>query len=122
MSQSDSVRAAAGPNVERTADPLANDEPPVDVPKALSLLSDEYARELLGVLSEESLSARELVDRLDMSRATVYRRLDRLESAGVLESSMRIDPDGHHRKCFHVIVERMQLAFDSEGLTLEVGE
>jgi DNA-binding transcriptional ArsR family regulator len=122
MSQSDSVRAAAGPSVERTADPLANDEPPVDVPKVLSLLSDEYARELLGVLSEESLSARELVDRLDMSRATVYRRLDRLESAGVLESSMRIDPDGHHRKCFHVVVERMQLAFDSGGLTLEVGE
>jgi Fe2+ or Zn2+ uptake regulation protein len=57
-----------------------------------------------------------------MSRATVYRRLDRLESAGILETSMCIDPDGHHRKCFDVVVERMQLAFDSEGLTLEVGE
>jgi DNA-binding transcriptional ArsR family regulator len=122
MSQSDSVRVAASPGVERPADPLADDEPTVDVPEVLSLLSDEYARELLGVLSEESLSARELVDRLDMSRATVYRRLDRLESAGVLETSMCIDPDGHHRKCFHVVVERMQLAFGSEGLTLEVGE
>jgi DNA-binding transcriptional ArsR family regulator len=122
MSQSDSVRVAASPGVERPADPLADDEPAVDVPEVLSLLSDEYARELLGVLSEESLSARELVDRLDMSRATVYRRLDRLESAGILETSMCIDPDGHHRKCFDVVVERMQLAFDSEGLTLEVGE
>jgi DNA-binding transcriptional ArsR family regulator len=122
MSQSDSVRAAHGPGVERTADPLASDEPTVDVPEVLSLLSDEYARELLSVLSEESLSARELVDRLDMSRATVYRRLDRLESAGVLESSMRIDPDGHHRKCFQAVVERMQLMFDADGVMLEVGE
>jgi DNA-binding transcriptional ArsR family regulator len=122
MSQSDSVRVAASPSVERPADPLADDEPTVDVPEVLSLLSDEYARELLGVLSEESLSARELVDRLAMSRATVYRRLDRLESAGVLETSMFIDPDGHHRKCFHVVVERMQLLLGSEGLTLEIGE
>jgi len=122
MSQSDSVRAVHRPGVERTSDPLASDEPTVDVPEVLSLLSDEYARELLSVLSEESLSARELVERLDMSRATIYRRLDRLESAGVLESSMCIDPDGHHRKCFQVVVARMQLMFESDGLTLEVAE
>lgn len=122
MSQSDSVRAASGPSVERTADPLASDEPAVDVTEVLSLLSDEYARELLGVLSEESFSARELVDRLDISRATVYRRLDRLESAGVPETSMCINPDGHHRKCFHVVVEQMQPLLDSEGVTLEFGE
>jgi len=121
MSQSDSVRAT-GTDVDRTADPPVDDEPTVDVTEVLSLLSDEYARELLSVLSEESLSARELVDRLDMSRATVYRRLDRLESAGVLETSMCIDPDGHHRKYFHVFVERMQLSLDSGGVTLEVSE
>jgi DNA-binding transcriptional ArsR family regulator len=122
MSQSNSVRAGHRPGVEQTADPLASEEPTVDVPEVLSLLSDEYARELLSVLSEESLSARELVARLDMSRATVYRRLDRLESAGVLQSSMCIDPDGHHRKCFQVVVDRMQLMFDADGITLGVGE
>jgi len=122
MSQSDSVRAAQPTGVKRTGDPLASDEPTVDVPEVLSLLSDEYARELLSVLGKESLSARELVDRLDMSRATIYRRLDRLESAGVLESSMCLDPDGHHRKCFQVVVERMQLMIKADGVTLDVGE
>ncbi len=121
MSQSDSVRAPRRPDVERTATPLGDDDPTVDVTEVLSLLSDEYAREVLSVLSEESLSARELVDRLDMSRATVYRRLDRLESAGVLDSSMRLDPDGHHRKSFHVVVDQMELTVDAEGLSLEVG-
>jgi predicted transcriptional regulator len=54
-----------------------------------------------------------------MSRATVYRRLDRLESAGVLESSMRIDLDGHHRKRYRVVVDRLQLCVESDGLSLE---
>jgi Fe2+ or Zn2+ uptake regulation protein len=56
-----------------------------------------------------------------MSRATVYRRLNELESAGVLDSSMRLDPDGHHRRCFHVVVDQMQLLFDSGGISIEVG-
>jgi Fe2+ or Zn2+ uptake regulation protein len=55
-----------------------------------------------------------------MSRATVYRRLDRLESAGVLESSMRIDLDGHHRKRYRVVVDRLQLCVESDGLIRSV--
>jgi Fe2+ or Zn2+ uptake regulation protein len=57
-----------------------------------------------------------------MSRATVYRRLNRLESAGVIQSSMVVDPQGHHRKQFSVVVDRMQLMFHSDGVSLEVGE
>lgn len=35
---------------------------------------------------------------------------------------MCIDPDGHHRKYFYVVVERMQLLLGSESVTLEIGE
>jgi DNA-binding transcriptional ArsR family regulator len=122
MSQSDAVGSFHRSSVERDIDTPESDETTVDMPEVLSLLSDEYAREVLSVLVEHPLSARELVDRLNMSRATVYRRLDRLESAGVLDSSMHIDPDGHHRKRFHVVVDRIRLAFESDGLTLQVGE
>lgn len=116
MSQSDAARAIH----QTTPDPLENDEPSVDVTEALSLLSDEYAREVLSLLVDQPLSARELIDRTDMSRSTVYRRLDGLESAGVLESSLCLDPDGHHRKCFYVAVDRLRLLFESDGLKLEV--
>lgn len=117
MSQADAARA-----IHRTApDPAEDDDPSVDMTEALSLLSDEYAREVLNLLVDQPLSARELIERLDMSRATVYRRLDRLESAGVLESSMCLDPDGHHRKCFYVVVDRLGLRFESDGLSFEVG-
>jgi len=99
-----------------------NDRPTVDTKEVLSLLSDEYALEMLNVLVEESLSARTLSERLDMSRATVYRRLDRLESAGVIQSSLAVDPQGHHRKQFSVVVDRLQVMFRSDGVCLEVDE
>jgi len=121
MSQADSTRAVQRPTIDGT-DSRENDEPAVDVTEVLALLSDEYAREILNVLVEESLSARALSERVDMSRPTVYRRLNRLESAGVIESSMVIDPEGHHRKRFSVVLDRMQLLFEPDGISLEVGE
>jgi predicted transcriptional regulator len=86
----------------------------------LSLMSDDYARRILDALGTQALSARELVERLDASRATVYRRLDRLEETGIVESSMEIHPDGHHRKQFRVTIERVNLAFDPDGVTVNV--
>lgn len=86
----------------------------------LSLMSDEYARRILDTLGAQSLPARELIDRIDASRATVYRRLDRLEEAGIVESTMEIHPEGHHRKQFQVTVDRVNLAFESDGVTVNV--
>jgi DNA-binding transcriptional ArsR family regulator len=122
MSQADSARAFQQPEVDSGTNPRKDDEPTVDTTEVLSLLSDEYAREMLNILVEDSLSARALSERLDMSRATIYRRLDRLESAGVIESSMIVDPEGHHRKRFSVVLDRMQLLFEPDGISLEVGE
>jgi DNA-binding transcriptional ArsR family regulator len=121
MSQSDSAATFRRSGVTATG-PEGNDEPTVDTDEVLSVLSDEYAREMLNVLVGEPLSARALSERLDMSRATVYRRLDRLESAGVIESSVIVDPEGHHRKRFSVVVDRLQFRFRSDGVSLEVGE
>ena len=86
----------------------------------LSLMSDEYARRILDALGTGSLSARELIDRMDASRATVYRRLDRLEEAGIVESSMEIHPEGHHRKQFQVTVDRVNLAFGADGVRVDI--
>lgn len=121
MSQSDSAHAFQRSELG-TVNSEGNDEPTVNTSEVLSLLSDEYARKMLNVLVEDSLSARALSEQLDMSRATVYRRLNRLESAGVVQSSMAVDPEGYHRKQFSVVVDRMQLMFRSDGVSLEVAE
>lgn len=122
MSQTNSARALQRPDVEARTAHRDDEKPTVEGTEVLSLLSDEHAREILSVLAEESLSARALSERLDVSRATVYRRLNRLESAGIIESSMLLDPQGHHRKQFSVVVDSLQLLLGSDGVSLEVTE
>jgi len=119
MAQSNAARPLHRSDGHRGTDPLEREESAVEATEVVSVLSDEYAREVLRALVAEPLSARDLVDRLDMSRATVYRRLDRLESAGILRSSLRIDPEGHHRKRYRVVVDRLQFCVERDGLRLE---
>jgi DNA-binding transcriptional ArsR family regulator len=97
-------------------DPGATDGS-VDCEELLSLLGDEHAREIVSLVAEEPLAAREIVDHLDVSRATVYRRLNRLTDAGLVEVSLSVHPDGHHRKRFRVSREEFLLTFD-DGVSM----
>jgi predicted transcriptional regulator len=106
--------------IDRNAGATERGADGVDRETLLSLMSDEYARRILDALGTQSLSARELIGRLDASRATVYRRLDRLEEAGIVSSSMEIHPDGHHRKQFRIRIESVSLAFAPDGVTVDV--
>lgn len=84
-------------------------EPSTSSTEVLDLLDDEYARSILAALTEGAKPARELVNTCDGSRPTVYRRLDRLESAGLVDSRTALHPDGHHRKEFSTAVDRITL-------------
>jgi len=82
----------------------------------LSLLGDEYTCRLLTTLDGQSLPAAELVERCEMSRATVYRRLDRLEDASLVTSTLRYDPDGHHRREFELALDSVELRVGEGGV------
>jgi DNA-binding transcriptional ArsR family regulator len=82
----------------------------------LALLGDEYTCRLLTTLDGRSLPAAALVERCEMSRATVYRRLDRLEDAGLVTSQLRYDPDGHHRREFELALDSIELRVDQGGV------
>jgi DNA-binding transcriptional ArsR family regulator len=75
----------------------------------LDVLADEYAQSILAELRDGAKPAQELVDACEASRPTVYRRLDALEDAGVVDASVALDPDGHHRKEFSVALEAVTL-------------
>ncbi|TQQ82713.1 ArsR family transcriptional regulator [Halonotius terrestris] len=90
----------------------------VNTAEALDLLSDEYARQLLYALGVKPRSASALAERVDASRATVYRRLDDLEAADLIESRVAIDGDGHHRKRFHVAIEALHLRFGDDDIEI----
>lgn len=77
------------------------------------LLEDEYARDILRETSLERLSAAALAERCGTSKATAYRRIDRLREQDLLESYQELDPDGHHYETF---------AASFEGLTVRLEE
>jgi DNA-binding transcriptional ArsR family regulator len=93
-----------------------------DTEAVLSLLSDDHARAILDALADGPSAARQLVERLDASRATVYRRLDALESAGLVDSTLSIRADGHHRRRFRAAAGRVSVRFGSDGVSVAVGE
>ena len=93
------------PSQESTADDRS-----IDTEQLLTLLGDEYSRAIIDALGTDSLPAREIAARTDISRPTVYRRLDRLKDAGIVEPTMRVDPDGHHRQAFTVVIDELELS------------
>ncbi len=88
----------------------------VDFDAALDVLSDEYACRLLAALEEGPRGARSLAESCDMSRATAYRRLERLESLGFVTTEMAYDADGHHRKRFRLTLEELHLEVGTDGV------
>ena len=86
----------------------------------LDLLSDQYTARILEALSVEPRTARELASLCDMSRPTVYRRLDRLQEHGLASTDEELDPDGHHRKVFATCLERVTVELVNDDPTVHL--
>ena len=85
-------------------------------PAALfALLDDEYARRILAHLESEPMSASQLSERCDASPPTIYRRIDRLKSCGLLREETRLDERGNHYAVY-------ESRFDGLAVTMEDGE
>lgn len=93
----------------------------VDTDTALSLLSDEYSREILDVLTDGPATANELVEHCRASRVTVYRRLNSLEDAGFVQSRTKLRCDGNHCAVYRRTVETVRISLTDDGLEVEFG-
>lgn len=94
-------------------------------PEALiGLLSDEYARAFLEAIRTEAKSARRLAEECEVSRSTVYRRLDRLQEAGLVVERLECEPNGHHRRTFAAAVETVGVELGDAGFetAIEAGD
>ncbi|GAB7013109.1 ArsR/SmtB family transcription factor [Halolamina salina] len=80
-----------------------------DLAAIASLIEDEYARSILRHTSERPLSANELMDRCDASKATTYRRIDRLREHDLIESYQEYDPEGHHYEVYAATLEELRV-------------
>jgi len=93
----------------RADDDTAND--------VLDALGDEKSRRCCGVLNGEPKSAREVADLTGYSLPTVYRRLNTLRQAELIESHTQIDPGGDHYEAFTTTTRRVTV--DLDGFTID---
>jgi len=86
----------------------------------IDLLNDDYAREFLRVLRNEPKAARELANECGVSRPTAYRRLNRLQEAGLVTDRIEVSDDGHHRRTFSGTIDDVDIELGDDGLEATV--
>ena len=86
----------------------------------LELLGDEYTRRVLSMILDEPRTGREIIEASGISKPTVYRRLSRLEEAGLVATEQKLDLDGHHCKQFRAVVEAIDFEFRENGIRVSL--
>lgn len=86
-----------------------DEETNADLSTVVDLIEDEHVRTILVETSVESLSATELGERCEASVHSIYRRLDQLAEAGLLDERTRLRKDGHHETVYASLFESFEL-------------
>jgi DNA-binding transcriptional ArsR family regulator len=93
-------------------DPLMEDDAP-DVETVVGALNDEDCRTLIRKL-DEPRTANDLLERCDIPRSTLYRKLDRLTEATLLREGTEIREDGSHASRYEIDFEEIVVSRDGE--------
>lgn len=91
-----------------------------DLDAIAQLLEDDCVQRILTATLEEPMSASELTDLCEASRATVYRRLDDLSERGLVAERTRPDADGHHRTVYRAALDRVVVDLTDDGFEVSV--
>lgn len=92
-----------------------------DIQQILTLLDDADCRAILEATGEQSLSATQISETCDVPSSTVYRKLDRLTEAGLLEEGLRVRVDGKHTREYSRRVDDVVVSVgDGGAIELEV--
>ena len=64
--------------------------------RLLDTLGDGRTRRILAEIAKRPASVKELTERVDLSRATIYRRVEELHEHGLIEERTLVADDGNH--------------------------
>ncbi|MDG5777902.1 helix-turn-helix domain-containing protein [Haloarculaceae archaeon H-GB11] len=67
-----------------------------DAEKVFTVLGNEQCRTVLKVLQDNPRTAAELATEADVPLSTLYRHLNRMLDAALIEESVRLSPNGKH--------------------------
>ncbi|MFC6838516.1 ArsR/SmtB family transcription factor [Halomarina ordinaria] len=89
----------------------------------LDYLGDEVARNVLVACADGTRNVSELAGHCDVSEATIYRRLNRLIEAGLLEERTRIGKGAvSGGKEYRTAVRHVAVDLDAEGVSVRVDD
>lgn len=78
----------------------------------VGLLDDEYARDVLAATSRTPMTVNEISDESEASPSTLYRRVERLQRAGLLEEQTRPRRDGHHDTVYAATLRQLLITLE----------
>lgn len=85
----------------------------------LDVLGDQKSRHLFSYLVEQSATAKELGEATKLSLPTVYRRLNALHQAELIEEQLQVDAEGNHVKAFTASAGRVSIDL-VDGFQVEI--
>lgn len=91
-----------------------------EMDRVLDLLADDYARQILAHLSDQSMLVEALGEKCEGSESTIYRRLDELEAIGLVSETIQLDQQGHHRKRYETILTSVLVTFEKGRYDVEL--
>jgi predicted ArsR family transcriptional regulator len=84
------------------------------------VIGDSLARKLLVILSEGQRDVDELTEQLDVSRPTIYRRLDTLADYDLIKIHQEIDTEGHHYKTYETTLQQISFQIEDGGYDIDI--
>lgn len=92
----------------------------LDPGDVLAALHDPECREIVGTLSGASMTAKELSVELAIPVSTLYRKLNMLADASLLETSIQIRVDGKNTTEYTVAFESVTIDLDNQQVGIAV--
>lgn len=92
-------------------------EEPSQLSAVFEALGDPTCRTILRVLrqTEQALTVQDLSRLIDVSLTSMYRKLEKLGEAGLVDESDELDEDGHRRSRYRSDIDQIEVALESDG-------
>lgn len=99
---------------------VSDDADAADPADVLDHLGDDVSRTILAACAADARSVGELAGLCEVSEATIYRRLNRLMNAGLLDERTRIDTRAvSGGKEYQTMVSSVDVGFDDNGIAVQ---
>lgn len=92
-------------------------EEPSQLSAVFEALGDATCRTVLRALrqTESAMTVQELASLTDVSLTSMYRKLEKLGDAGLVEEFDELDEDGHRRSRYRSDIDQIEVALESDG-------